>query len=1090
MKKTYISFIFLFFSTFCYAHKIDTTTAKQVALSYMQAKTNLFYQKSKTDIHLVYQAYSSSNTMENFPLFYVFNMDNSGFIIVSADERSRPVLAYSTESTFDINHISPATRSWIESYQNEITHIIEQNLDTPPSFSEEWQILSNPHIVRQENTENTESSQTPLISSKWGQGTRYNTQCPYDTAIGSYCVTGCVVVAMTQVMNYWKHPVRGMGSHSYTYPPYGVLSANFENTTYLYDSMPDALYSSTSANQIYAVANFMYHCGVAIEVQYGVYGSDATLAEYTAGSTSGELALKTYFGYPDVIGLHRSSYNDAQWVNILKNEIDSGRPVIYRGSGDVGGHAFIFDAYNDSDYFHVNWGWNGIADGYFLVSALNPMSYSFPNGHYCLVNIKPTTSLIYPDSNHIVYISPTGAGTKDGSSWENASPNLSFAVQRPYANPTQIWVKKGTYYGDTNLSTAFVVADGNRVYGGFGGSEVADFDLNLRNFTINKSILDGQYKTRVVNTKESNSDKPTLLDGFIIQNGSSSSGGAGVYMNGGTLSNCIIRFNTTDSGYGGGIYVRTKSNIVNCLIHNNQGVFGGGAIIWDSTYFINCTFANNIATTNGGGLYTADTALVTNCIFWNNKRNSINSQLAANSNTLTQVSYSAIQGGYEGLNNINIAETNDGTSALNYIRFVDPNIYDFNLQANSCCVDVGNNNDQHIKTIDLNGLRRIKNGIIDMGSYEYGCYTNTNFNETICMGETYQKNGFNYTPLYQGNVSLVKKIITSLDCDSIVNLHLYVSPKDSTILTDGICLGQNYSAYGFDTTPQHKGYMLLEKQLINQYGCDSVVQLTLYVTNTDSTIIDKTICKGDNYTKNGFYILSDTLDAGLHTFSQLTHNMYGCDSLIILNLHIANKDSTAIKDSVCQGENYTKHGFKINTALLGAGSISRTITLSNQYDCDSVISLNLTILPKSDSLINDSIRKGEIYNKNGFLIHSDTLDVLVWKTQQQLINQYGCDSVVHLHLSISTVGINEAYIGRHIQVFPNPAKEHIHIQQTSNMLYTLEISLMDISGKTILKETINDKQSTIHIAEVAKGMYFLTIKQDQKRIKTLKIIKQ
>ena len=1085
MKKAFIIFIFTIISIHIFGNEIDTTIAKQVAYHYFTTKTNSCIQKNANDFCLVYQAISLQKSGNNRPLYYIFNTGNKGFIIVSADDHVKPILAYSTESTFDTSTISPATKSWLYSYQKEIEYVIENNIASTPAIDQTWQDLKNDNVVK---INGIMASKSPLITTKWGQGNRYNSLCPYDATQRAYCVTGCVVVAMSQVMNFWKHPTKGLGSNSYIDNPYGVLSANFENTTYLYDSMPSMLSYQSSTNQIRAIATLMFHCGVAIEIEYGVNGSEATLAEYTAGSPSGELALKTYFGYPDIIGLDRSHYSDSSWIAIIKNEIDSGRPVIYRGTGDVGGHVFILDAYNDTDYFHVNWGWTGYGDGYYSVSALNPFSYSFPNGHYCLINVKPTTNMVYPDSNHIVYISPTGAGKKDGSSWDDASPNLSFAVKRQYANPTQIWVKAGSYYGDTSLGTAFQIAANNKVYGGFEGNEPPSFDLNLRNFTSNTSILDGQHLQRVVSTSGSTDTNRSICDGFIIQNGYTTTGGAGVYMNGGKLSNCIIRNNINDSSYGGGVYVKSKAMLVNCLIHNNKGIFGGGVIIWDSTYFTNCTFANNTATSNGGGLYVCDTAFAVNCIFWGNKRNTSNNQISSNSNTLTDISYSAIQGNYSGINNINLSSSNNGADTLYYVRFTNPTAYNYTLQSSSCCINAGDSN-KNINAIDLAGLRRIKNGKIDMGAYEYGCYTNQSFDETICSGNTYNENGFNFTPTQQGNFTLVEKLISPSDCDSILTLHLTVIPTDTIHFEDGICLGEAYHNFGFDTIPNQEGILILYKVFTNSYGCDSIIQLTLHVTKIDSTVFNDIICYGETYTKNGFAIQSDTLNTGYQDFSYLTSNMYGCDSLIILHLFISNLDSTHIYDSICHGFNYTENGFKINTGIFQVGTIIRQLNLLNQYGCDSSIILHLNILPTHDSTIKDIVYKGDIYNKYGFLINTDTVEIGTFTTENRYINRFGCDSTVHLQLTVN-VGIDEIINENYIRIFPNPANENIEIQYISTNQKDFILTISDITGKILKIENLKTHSTRINISDLAKGMYFLTFERNNQPVKTLKIIKQ
>jgi hypothetical protein len=130
--------------------------------------------------------------------------------------------------------------------------------------------------------------------------------------------------------------------------------------------MPNKVTSSNSA-----VATLMYHCGVSVDMNYGV-GSKGGSGAQTLDVVD---ALKTYFGYPtSVEGKYRSSYSDAQWKTLLKGELDASRPIQYAGTGSGGGHSFVCDGYDNNDFFHFNWGWSGSSDGYFSINNLNPLS--------------------------------------------------------------------------------------------------------------------------------------------------------------------------------------------------------------------------------------------------------------------------------------------------------------------------------------------------------------------------------------------------------------------------------------------------------------------------------------------------------------------------------------------------------------------------------------------------------------------------------------------------------------------------------------------------------------------------------------------
>ncbi|MGC9336786.1 MAG: C10 family peptidase, partial [Candidatus Cloacimonadia bacterium] len=183
-------------------------------------------------------------------------------------------------------------------------------------------------------------------------------------------------VAMAQIMRYHKYPEHGTGSSSYYYGPYGWISADFGNATYNWDNMPNYL---TDYNDDVALIGF--HCGVSVEMMYGPEGSGAY-------SSDVPYALINYFNYASSVSYEeRWYYSDTQWENLLQTELSAKRPVYYSGSGSSGGHAFVCDGYNGS-YFHFNWGWGGLYNGYFYLSALNPGTHDFNSWQAAVVGIK------------------------------------------------------------------------------------------------------------------------------------------------------------------------------------------------------------------------------------------------------------------------------------------------------------------------------------------------------------------------------------------------------------------------------------------------------------------------------------------------------------------------------------------------------------------------------------------------------------------------------------------------------------------------------------------------------------------------------
>jgi hypothetical protein len=238
-----------------------------------------------------------------------------------------------------------------------------------------------------------------------------------DEARGERTVTGCVATAMAQVLKYWDYPTQGNGSHSYTHA-LGQQSADFAATTYDWANMPLELTASSTDVQKAAVAKLMYHCGVSVDMNYGVAstgGSGAyTISSKSNGTHCAEYALREYWGYkPTLQGLQKASYKDADWKTMLKDELKAGRPVIYSGQGD-GGHCFVCDGYDENEYFHFNWGWGGLYDGFFKLNALEPGTGGtgsgagkYNNEQQAIFGVEPLRSLDDEQSTNAIELAST-----------------------------------------------------------------------------------------------------------------------------------------------------------------------------------------------------------------------------------------------------------------------------------------------------------------------------------------------------------------------------------------------------------------------------------------------------------------------------------------------------------------------------------------------------------------------------------------------------------------------------------------------------------------------------------------------------------
>lgn len=360
MKKMTLGILSLLLSVAIMAAPVDVKVAEKVAVNYYKhyAPANI---KNFEVKELLTGTYNGMTT------YYVFTFKAGGFVMVAADDASIPVLGSSHDSEFD-NTNNLVAKAWFDAYSKEIADIVNAKLSNVET-AKEWQnILKNKFAKGTKDVPN-------MLTTTWDQAPYYNHYCPGGS------VTGCVATSMGQIMKYWNYPPTGYGSHSYTHATYGVQTANFGATTYNWTSMPN----SVNASNYEAVATLLYHCGVAVDMNYGP-SSGAFTEDVPA-------ALMTYFGYaPTMQFKDKANYpNNTDWFNLIKADLDAGRPVYYAGQDATqGGHAWVCCGYRSSDSkLYMNWGWSGASNGYYAVGALNAGGYAFNQNNRVIIGIKP-----------------------------------------------------------------------------------------------------------------------------------------------------------------------------------------------------------------------------------------------------------------------------------------------------------------------------------------------------------------------------------------------------------------------------------------------------------------------------------------------------------------------------------------------------------------------------------------------------------------------------------------------------------------------------------------------------------------------------
>ena len=320
---------------------------------------------------------------------YVFNSSadgNDGFVIVAGDDNAASIVGYSEQGHFDGTDIPLNLKALLEQYAEEISYL-----------------RHHPKEIQKSSTANSKKIEMyygnivvgPLVKSTWNQGSPYSRMTPNQT------FTGCTITATTQIMNYWQCPKQGRGRHTYTNPAHKeeVYSATFEGVAYDWDNMLDSYLDGYTDEQGDAVARLMVDVGISCNAAYGDLGGTGASEEYAA------YALQKYFGYksswkkvwrPQVPYVEMT--DDPEWDQMLRNELDAGRPILYTGfprdedhvTGMFPvGHAFVCSGYTDKGYFHFNFGWSGSHDGWFLTSLIGDNSMDFTIYQTAVIGIEP-----------------------------------------------------------------------------------------------------------------------------------------------------------------------------------------------------------------------------------------------------------------------------------------------------------------------------------------------------------------------------------------------------------------------------------------------------------------------------------------------------------------------------------------------------------------------------------------------------------------------------------------------------------------------------------------------------------------------------
>lgn len=371
-------------------------------------------------------------------MLYIYQSPE-GFMVLPADDSSPALLGWCDNGSYSPGE-NPQFDYWLESYTRQIKYNASHTGNSP--------VNASPRRAEQEDRPAIE----PLVKTKWNQEYPYNTLCP--KVDGHETVTGCVATAMSQIIRTHQHPYRPTGKHSYNWHATyrgvtedSTLSIDYDTLTFDFNNMPYVYDKASTEVQKKAVAQLMVACGVSVNMGYNIGDSGASTMRMGT-------SLMEYFKYDASIWMpSRNYYGLEEWQDMIYADLAKGLPVLYAGDGTGGGHQFICDGYIGNGYFHFNWGWGGMSDGYFLLDALNPNSLGVGGGaggfnfnQQIALNVTPAT-----EGSHRTYLVYCGGFTTKDT---NPVADEYATFEGRYFNYSLHTLPADTYYGIEIVSSS------------------------------------------------------------------------------------------------------------------------------------------------------------------------------------------------------------------------------------------------------------------------------------------------------------------------------------------------------------------------------------------------------------------------------------------------------------------------------------------------------------------------------------------------------------------------------------------------------------------------------------------------------------
>ncbi len=410
-----------------WAGNISERQAHEIAARFIQG-----HGMAATSLNTAHKALLNDGTAvgDGRAAYYVLNNGaGRGYVIVAGDDRVPAVLGYSDRGSFDAQDIPAAMQEWLDGYATQIAAITSG-------------------AKAEQRSGSTREAIEPLLGVSWGQGMPYNVLLPHiNGSSNAHAYVGCVAVAMAQIMSYWQYPARVTktlpGYTSYAGRTYEAVMPSLSPIDFDWDHMQPTYYTNDSTStECMAVADLMRYSTTALQSSFGLTATNSYTRKIPA-------TLIEFFGYKNSAQyVYRENFSTEGWENVIYAELAAGRPVAYGGNKQSAGHAFVCDGYDGEGRFHINWGWAGKSNGYFLLNLLNPSDEGIGSaaGAYGYVKGQGAGIGIEPDLD--------GTSGEAAFSFEELSIS-SLVTTRSAASSNFAVSVSGKFVNNTNVTSQF-----------------------------------------------------------------------------------------------------------------------------------------------------------------------------------------------------------------------------------------------------------------------------------------------------------------------------------------------------------------------------------------------------------------------------------------------------------------------------------------------------------------------------------------------------------------------------------------------------------------------------------------------------------